>query len=63
MSPRLVEAFLKVVTLVDLLLIELFLRLSHVKQMYNQPVHLTNQLVFNTQITSKGYILMEILLR
>ena len=63
MSPRLVETFLKVVTLFDLLLIELFLRLSHVKQMYTQPVHLTNQLVLNTQITSKGYTLMEILLR
>ena len=42
--------FLKVATtLVDILLIELKLHPSHVKQMYSQPVHLTRELILRKQ--------------
>ena len=58
-----VLVFLKVVTtLVDLLFIELMSYLSHVKQMYSQPIHLTQELKLCKQITrgrEEGYILTE----
>ena len=44
--------FLKVpTTLVDLLIIERMLHLSHVKQMYSQPIHLSLELILCTQLT------------
>ena len=48
--------FLKVATtLVDLLCIELMLHLSHVKQMYSQPVQLSNELRLLKQL-KKGRV-------
>ena len=38
-------------TLVDLLFIELMSHLSHVMQMYSQPIHLTHELTLCIQIT------------
>ena len=45
----------------DLLFIELMSHLSHVKQMYSQPIHLTHELILHVQIHKReGYILTEI---
>ena len=40
-------------TLVDLLLIELMLHLSHVNQVYSQPIHLTHELILCILITRR----------
>ena len=48
------NSFLKVATtLINLLLIEHMSHLSFVKQIYNQPIHLTHELILCTQISRK----------
>ena len=52
MPKKTVKLFLRfATTLMDLLRIELMLNLSHVKQMYSQAIHLTNELKLCLQIT------------
>ena len=49
-SPRLFDVLKVASTLVDLLFVEIMSHLSHVKQIYNQPIHLTHEFILCIQI-------------